>query len=455
MENVIKFELSQEYLERLRTAIEGQEEDFIKSTLEGVNPADISSVLNEFEVEEARYVLNHLEKEVGAEVLTELDEDTQEDLFKSFSSEETAAYIDLIDSDDAADILNDLPVIKKEEVIALLDNEEKVNHIIDLLRYDENCAGGLMAKELIKANVNWTVGKCIEEIRRQAENVQKMYSVYVVDNKDKLLGRISLKKLIIANDKARISDIYNPGDLVKVETYMDEEEVAMVMEKYDLESVPVVNLQGKLVGRITIDDVVDVMREMAEQERQLMSGISEDVEEDDSIWVLSRARLPWLVIGMTGSLLGASFMGLFEGDIAQIPAMAFFVPLIMATGGNVGIQSTSIVLQSFANRSAFGDKYAKRFYKGFLVSLLNGLVLSSLVLAINLLLGEDMTLSMVVSFALLCVVLLASFTGTLIPIVLDKMGLNPAVASGPFITTANDLVGLCVYFGAAHLLYGL
>lgn len=451
----MKFELTQEYLESLEAAIREKQDAFITTTLQEANPADISSLLNEFDVEEAHYVIGLIDKEVGAEVIAELDRGIQEGLFKVYSSEEAASLVDLMDSDDAVDILNELPVLKREEIIAQLKNEERADHIIDLLRYDDDTAGGLMAKELIKANVNWTVGKCIEEIRRQAESVQKMYSVYVVDNRDKLLGRVSLKKLIIANEDAKIADIYNPKDLIAVETYMDEEDVAIVMEKYDLEAVPVINLQGKLVGRITIDDIVDVMRDMAEQERQLMSGISEDVEEDDSIWVLSRARLPWLTIGIAGSLVGARFMGLFEGDIAQIPAMAFFIPLITATGGNVGIQSTSIVLQSLANRSAFNERHFERFSKGFFVSLINGLVLSAMVLGVNMLLDEDMKLAMVVSFALLCVVLLASFTGTITPIILNKMGLNPAVASGPFITTANDLLGLCVYFGVAHVLYGL
>lgn len=449
------FELSQEYLERLQEAIENKDVDFIKNTLEGVNPADISSVLQEFDTEDSIYVFELLEKEVSAEILTELDEDIREKFLKNFSSQAIASLIDLIDSDDAADILNDLSVKRKEEVIALLENEEKANHVIDLLRYDEDCAGGLMAKELIKTNVNWTVGKCIEQIRRQAENVQKMYSVYVVDNKDKLLGRVSLKKLIIADEETKIADIYDPGDLVAVETYMDEEEVARIMEKYDLESVPVINLQGKLVGRITIDDVIDVMREIAEQERQLMSGISEDVEEDDSVWVLSRARLPWLTIGMVGGLFAASFLGMFEGDIAQIPAMAMFIPLITATGGNVGIQSSSIVLQSLANRSAFGDRYAKRLLKALVVALINGIVLASIVFGVNMAIGESLKLATIVSSALFSVVILASFMGTITPIVLDKLGLNPALASGPFITTANDLIGLGVYFGLAHLLYNL
>lgn len=449
------FELSQGYLDRLKIAIEEKDEAFILSSMRGVNPADISSLLHEFEAEESKYILDLLDKEVGAEIITELDDDLRTKFLKNFTSQEIAEFVSKIDSDDAADILNELPVKKREEVIAHLDNEEKAAHILDLMRYEEDCAGGLMAKELIKANVNWTIGKTIEEIRRQAEHIQKMYSVYVVDNKDKLLGRVSLKRLIVADDNLKIADIYDPSDLVAVETYMGEEEVAVVMQKYDLEAVPVVNVQGKLVGRITIDDIVDVIKELAEEERQIMSGISEDVEEYDSIWVISRSRLPWLSIGMAGGLLGASFMSIFENDIAILPALALFIPLITATGGNVGIQSSTLVVQSLANRSVFEDGITKRLAKVFLVAIINGIALSGLVFALTITFGQSTKLASVVSIALFSVVLLASFMGTITPLILDKLGVNPALASGPFITTANDLLGIAVYFGVAHLLFNL
>jgi magnesium transporter len=446
-----QFELTNEYLEWISEKIEQRDATAVRESLDGVNPADISALLGELDTEDSKYVVDLLDREVGAEIIRDLEEDTQADFLKAFTAEETASYIDIIDSDDAADILNTLPIKDREEVIANLENDEKANNILDLLRYEEDCAGGLMAKELIKCNINWTVVQCIEEIRRQAENVEKVYSVYVVDDEDHLKGRVSLKRIILSDDKTKIRDIYTE-DLIAVETYMHEETVATIMRKYDLEAVPVINVQGKLVGRITIDDVIDVITELAEQERQLMSGISEDVEEDDSVWVLTRARLPWLLIGVVGGLVGAQIMGVFEESIAAIPAMAFFVPLITATGGNVGIQSSSIVLQSLANKSAFESGFFGRFAKVLAVALINGLALAFFVWLLNVVLGEETHISFVVSTALFSVVLLASFTGTITPLLLDRFGVNPALASGPFITTANDILGLGIYFIVAHLL---
>lgn len=453
MKTELSFELSKEFLERFRTAVEEQDDDFVKESLEGVNPADISELLDVFESEESKYVIDMLDHQIGSDILRDLDEDTREKFLDNFTSEEIATYIDLMDSDDGADILNQLPIPKREEVIASIESEEKAGHLLDLLRYNEDVAGGLMAKELIKANLNWSILQCIEEIRKQAENVQKIYSVYVVNDIGTLIGKVSLKRIILAEDKAFIRDIYDE-DIVSVETFVEEEEVATMMQKYDLEAIPVVNVKGKLVGRITIDDIVDVITEQAEEERQIMSGITSDVEEDDSVWMLSKARLPWLVIGMVGGLLGARFIGLFEKDIAIIPAMAFFIPLITATGGNVGIQSSSIVVQSLANPTAFEDSMTRKMIKVLFVAVVNGLVLSLMVFGIIIFSTSDQTIASTVSIALFSVVLLASFMGTITPLVLDRLGINPALASGPFITTANDLLGLGVYFTVAHTLYG-
>ena len=275
----------------------------------------------------------------------------------------------------------------------------------------------------------------------------------MVDNKDRLKGRVSLKRLILTDDNAKVEDIYD-ADIISVETYMPKEEVAAVIQKYDLETVPVVNVKGRLVGRITVDDIIDVITEQAEEERQLMAGISEDVEEDDSIWMLSRARLPWLVVGLAGGMIGAQFIELFEEDLMKVTAIAFFIPLIMATGGNVGIQSSALVVQSLASPSVFMTSTLSRLTKVFFVAIVNGLFLSILVFLMLFLINNiDTELAFVVSIALFSVVFLASFLGTLIPIILDNMGINPALASGPFITTAIDLLGLAVYFLVAHLLY--
>ncbi len=454
MEQLTHFELTKEFLDLFQVALENRDDEFILQTLEGVNPADISALLDEFETEECHFVLNLLDNKVSAEIISDLDEDIKGKFIMDFSSSEVAQFIEHLDSDDGVDILALIPLKKREEIISLLQNEEKASNILDLLRYDEDVAGGLMAKELIKANLNWTVLQCIDEIRKQAENVEKIYSVYVVDDHEKLIGKVSLKRIILASDAMKISDIYDP-DVVSVETYLDEEEVAIVMQKYDLDAVPVVNARGRLVGRITIDDIVDVITEQAEEERQIMSGISSDVEEDDTVWVLSKARLPWLVIGLVGGLVGAYFISFFEGEIKVIPIMAFFIPLITATGGNVGIQSSSLVVQSLANRSAFTDSLVKRLVKVLFVAVVNGVILALIVFGVVILFTKDQRIALTVAFALFSVVLLASFMGTITPLLLDKFGINPALASGPFITTANDLLGLIVYFAVAHSLYGL
>lgn len=451
MENIAAFELTQEYLERFREALETKDDVFIRESLEKVRHEDVSALLEEFNADQSKYVLELLEKEIASDVIEDLDEDTRSKFLTVFNAEEIAEYVEGMETDDAADILNDLPVKIREEVIANLENHEKASHIIELLRYDEDCAGGLMAKELIKANVNWNVVQCIEEIRRQAEDVEKIYQVYVVDNNEKLLGRVSLKDIVLARTSTRISDIYN-SEVMAVYTYQKEEEIADLMQKYDLEAAPVVNVQGKLVGRITVDDIIDVITELADQERKLMAGIAEDVEEDDSVWVLSRARLPWLIIGLMGGVIGAQFIGIFENDLKKIAELAFFIPLIIATGGNVGIQSSALVVQSLASISGFESSALQKFIKTLFVAILSGVVLSLLVY-VFIYFTYDPTLAFVVGFALFSVVLLASLLGTVIPLILDKIGFNPALASGPFITTTIDLIGLGVYFLVAHLLY--
>lgn len=453
MQELVQFELTKEFAERFQQALHEGDRKFILETLQDVNPADISALLYEFSSEESKYALSLLSMEVQAEIINDLDPDTRKTFLKIYEPDEIVRIVNLVNSDDAADILNELPIKIREEVLVGLEPELRIQ-VIDLLRYEENVAGGLMAKELIKVRDHWTVVQCIEEIRKQAENVDKFYAVYVVDDRDKLMGRISLKDLVLSLSDSRkiVSQIIEEEEIVSVETYLDEKEVADIMRKYDLESVPVVNVQGQLIGRITIDDVVDVITEQAEEDRQLMSGISEAVEEDDSVWRNTRARLPWLLIGILGGLMNAKFMGLFETELARITAIAFFTPLIQATGGNVGIQSSSLIVQSLSNPGFVEEELGKRLAKVFSVALLNGLFLALIVFGANVLLFNEKSLSTIVSLALFSVVLFASFIGTVTPLVLNRFGFNPALASGPFITTINDLLGLTVYFFTVHLL---
>jgi len=454
----MSFEITNEYLEIIQDAIKEEKKEEIRAIFEDLYAADASLVLYELNTDECIFIIELLDIDFSAEIISFVDPDTRKDFLKNFNSEKIAAFLKFIESDDSADILNEFPSHRREVVLAFIekDNKEKANNIKDLLRFDEDEAGGLMAKELIKANINWNVNQCIEEIRRQTEKVEKCYSVYVVDDEDKLLGRVSLKKIVLTNENAIIKDIYEP-DIIAVESHSHAEDIAGKMQKYDLEAVPVVNAAGKLIGRITIDDIMDFVSEQKELDIQAMTGISESVEEDDSVWMLSRARLPWLLIGMAGGMLGATFMGNFENELKVIPAMAFFIPLITATGGNVGVQSSSLVVQSLADNTGAKIDFSnfQRFLKVFIVALLNGFVISSLVFGFNILVGNPQKLAMVVSGALMCVIILASFLGTITPLILDKLGINPALASGPFITTANDLLGIAVYFSLANHLYHL
>jgi magnesium transporter len=449
MKQFAEFELTTELRERFQQALDNREQDFIVQTLDEVNPADITALLSEFNADESKFVLELLDVDTRAEIIRNLEPDTRKNFLKVFEVPALVEFMNLLDSDDAADILNELPIKTSEEVIAGLEPVIR-SQVIDLLRYDENVAGGLMAKELIRARDHWTVVECIKEIRKQAQDVvTKFYTVYVVDENDKLVGRVPLQSLILTDARTLVKDIVE--DVQPVETYWEDTEVAEHMQKYNLESVPVVNVQGTLVGRITVDDVLDVVTEQAEEDRQLMSGITEDVEEDDTVWKNTRARLPWLVIGIVGGIISARFMGLFEDQLAKVTAISFFVPLIQATGGNVGIQSSSIVVQSLAHDHD-EDGLVKRLAKVFSVAILNGFFLAVLVLGVTLLVFSNQQLSFVVSISLFAVVIFASFVGTATPLILNKLGFNPALASGPFITTINDLLGLAVYFLTVSLL---
>lgn len=449
-QQLVEFELTKEFRDRFQQALDEKDEGFIRTALENVKAADITSLLYEFNSEEFRYIMDLLPLQLQSEIINDLDSEVRYKYLEIYPPDLIAAFLNHLASDDAADILHELPVKEREVVLSLIDSELRTQ-VIELLPYEESVAGGLMAKELIKARINWTVVQCIEEIRKQAENVSKFYQVYVVDDHDTLLGKVALQDLIVSDAKTIVADIYE-SDIISVQTYQENQEVAEIMRKYDLESVPVVNVKEQLVGRITIDDVVDVITEQAEEERQIMAGISEDIEEDDSVWRNTRARLPWLVIGIIGGLMNAKFMGLFESELARVTAIAFFTPLIQATGGNVGIQSSSLIVQSLANPHFVDEGLWKRLVKVFFVAILNGLFLSVFVLVANILLFGEYQLSTVVSFALFSVIIFASFTGTVTPLILNRFGFNPALAAGPFITTTNDLLGLTIYFFTVHLM---
>ena len=448
------FELTKEYLEKLETAIEQKDENLLKTEMEELYPADIANILLELDGEPAHYLMTLVDTEMGAEILSHIEPDDRKRFIKErFTVEEIAKYVNLFDSDDAVDLLNEQTIEVREKVIALIEDREQARFILDMLHYPEDVAGGLMQKELIKVNANWTVSECVEEIRRQAEDVEKVYAVYVVDDEQKLKGIVSLKRIILARKNTKIENILDE-DIVYVETTRPAEEVAEIMQRYDLDAIPVVNTLGRLLGRITIDDVVDFITDKAEEDIQVMAGITGEAEEDDSVWDLAKARLPWLIVGVIGSLLAATVIGSFEDEFKKVAALAAFIPIMGSTGGNVGIQTSSLIVQSLAEKSGITTSLGQRLFKIILVALVNGLIIGSLA-GLYIYISGETQLFFVVCLSLLSVVILASFTGTVTPLLLDRLGINPAIASGPFITTANDIIGIGTYLMIADLLLHL
>jgi magnesium transporter len=449
----MQFELTKEFLEELNDAVFSGAKEKVQELIKGLHSVDIAEILEEQSTEEAKAFYFLLPEELGADALVELDEDTRERFLREISSQDIAGkIINQLDSDDAADLIGELSEQKQDEVISHIEDLEHASDIIDLLNYDEDTAGGLMAKELVKVNIDWDVATCIKEIRAQAEEVEKMYTVYVVDDNNVLKGIVSLKRLFLTPDKKKVKDIYSSElKLVKADT--PNEEVAQIMEKYDLVVIPVIDEIGRLLGRITIDDVVDVIKEEAEKDYQMASGISENVESSDSVWLLTRARLPWLMVGLLGGVISSRVIGNYESVLGVHPEMAFFIPLIAATGGNVGVQSSAIVVQGLANNSLGLNGIWGRLLKELGVSLLNGIILSSLIFTYNFFFSDNLDLSITVSISLISVIVFAGIFGTLIPLVLNKYKIDPALATGPFITTTNDIFGLFLYFTIGHLMY--
>ena len=449
----MQFQISEELVDHICNLIEQGRDDELLVYLEDVHHADIAEIINELDLDQATYIIKLLDSTKTSEALMELEEDVRERILDNLSAKEIAEELENMDTDDAADIIAELSEERKQEVIEQIVDEEHAEHIVELLRYDEDSAGGLMAKELVKVNENWSVTGCMTEMRAQAENVTRVHSIYVVDNKGKLKGRLSLKDLLTAPSNANISDVYIENvDYVNVHT--EGHEVARVMRKYDLEAIPVIDEMGRLVGRITVDDIMDFMRDEAERDYQMAAGIFEDVEADDSILHLTRARLPWLILALFGGFISVTVLGTFDSAMQEHGALFFFVPLIAAMAGNVGVQSSAIVLQGLANKSLRGS-LLKRLVKEVLLSLLNGFALAILLIVGGLIfLGLDFWFGLTVSVSLVSVIIIASLIGTFVPIVLDKFGIDPAMATGPFITTSNDIFGILIYFSIAKLILG-
>lgn len=424
----------------------------IISEMEAVDIAHFFATLNNAQRE---FIYELMDNELSAEMLLYLDEDERKNFLKNLSTQEIAEQIiGEIDSDDATDIIAELPEEQQNEVLKHLDDNELAHSIVELLRYEEGTAGSLMATELVKIDHELSIIAAVKEMRRLAGDLEEVYSIYVVDENDKLLGTLGLKKLLTTSTSTKISEVYN-SRIRSVQDTQSAEDVARYMQKYDLFEVPVVDVLGKLVGRITIDDVMDFVKEEAEKDFQMASGITKDIDSTDTIFNMTKARLPWLLIGMVGGLIGSRVLQGNEEAMEHYPQLIFFVPLIAATAGNIGVQASAIIVQGLANNT-LGENTFKTLLKEVSVSAASGAILALIIFAFNFLVNQhDTLIAITISVSLLSVIIVAAIIGTIIPIFLNKNKIDPAIATGPFITTSNDILGVMIYFTIAKIILNL
>ena len=442
------------FLQRIKTLINENKNKVLKKELGNFHYADIADLIKQVSLDEAVYIVKLLENDISAEALAEVDESFRERIISKLSAKEIAEEIEELDTDDAADLVGELPEILQEKVLSKIEDAEHSQGIRELLNYDEGTAGALMAKELVSVNENLSVINCVREMRKQAKEVTRVHSIYVTNSKNRLLGRLSLKDLLTANTKAKVKDIYIPNvDFVNVKE--DVNEVANIMSKYDLEAIPVVNDKKMLLGRITIDDVLDIIKEEAEKDYQLAAGISKEVEANDNIFELTRARLPWLFLGLIGGLGSVFILKDFEEIMikSELRSLFFYTPLIAAMAGNVGVQSSAIIVQGIANQVIKGS-LINRLFKEIGLGLINGLILSVVLIIFGEIIDQDMLLSLTVAGSMMSVIILSALIGTFVPIILHRQGFDPAIATGPFITTANDIFGIFLFFYIAKSILG-
>jgi magnesium transporter len=449
----MEFEITEDFLEHLSELIQNNNEKAITKLFSEVHFADIAEVLEEVNFDEAIYIIKLLDSEKTSEILTELDEDTREKILENLSAQEIADEVGEMDTDDAADIIGELSNERQARVFKALDDADLAADIKELLSYEDNTAGSLMAKELVKVYETWTVAGCMRRIRGQAKDVTRVHSIYVVDKEDKLVGRLSLKDLIIAKSDQQIADILK-DKVDSVNVNEDDEDVAKIMAKYDLEAIPVVDDNNVLLGRITIDDIVDVLKEEAERDYQMAAGLTQDVDSDDSILDLTKARLPWLFLGLIGGVGAFLIMEGFQGVFEKYAALFFFTPLIAAMAGNVGVQSSAIIVQGLANDDVKGS-INSRLIKEMLLAALNGFILALFLFLFVWAYEGKINTALAISSSLVVVIIVAGLIGTFVPLFLNKRGIDPAIATGPFITTSNDIFGILIYFMIAKMILGI
>jgi magnesium transporter len=444
-------ELDASVVDDIVTLLREGQRGMVLNLMADLHPADVALILRHLPIEEARRLFRWLPPALASDTLADVDDVLRGTLLEGLPDAALTDLLDALDTDDAVDVLADLP---EEVARQLLPDLEDTDDLAELLEYGGETAGGLMAREYVAISPDATLQEATEAVRRYADDIDEIYTAYVVDDDGGLVGVVSLKQLLLSSATVPVRDIMET-DFVSVSVEVDQEEVGQLVQRYDLVSVPVVDEAGRMMGRITIDDVVDVIRDEAEEDMQLMSGLTGDEETADTVVNVSRGRLPWLIVGLVGSGLSGTVIGAFEATLEQAVVLATFIPIVTAMGGNAAVQSAAIAVQGLGSGELWMSDAFRRIGKEMAVALLNGVVVAGLLCGTVAALGMGNVGMLVATLGLtmLCVSLVATTNGALIPFLLTWVGVDPASAMGPFVTTLNDILGLAIYFFIATAFY--
>ena len=429
----------------VKDSIQRKERMALKKVIDDMRPADVADLIEHLDPDERLYIFELLEPEGAGEILVEIEPPVQEHLLNKLDNEVISEIVHGLDSDDAADLVGDLPVERAKEIIETLE-EDVSEEIEKLLPYPEDTAGGIMALEFLAVRDDSTAQEAINTIRENRDEVQNIYYLFVVDASSRLVGVVSLKDLVLEPPQKKIRDFMNP-EVISVDVETDQEEVARLVKKYDLVTIPVVDGGHHLVGRITHDDIMDVIEEEANEDIGLMAGVIHQEIAEESPLKISRARLPWLIAGLFGGILAAWVINQFEASLREIIALSFFFPVIMAMGGNTGTQAATVAVRGLATGDISMFNIGKRLWVEMKVAFFNGILLGILLGMIVGIWLSDYRLGMIVAMALIVIVLNSGFIGAAVPLAFKKLHIDPALATGPFVTTTNDVLSLLIYLG--------